>query len=153
MGINNSAQDENAPKGVAKNPGLTPYATNVGSPVINPNEIDEWKGNQVKTIKNYFTEQLKELKEAYDEIVEDFNWNKIIYESELLFKPVMGKEYYFYQRLDNAQYGQPGSRFMSLIAPDGWNDMNGLSYIGTFKQTSTQKWTSVKLSEKYEEIK
>ena len=42
---------------------------------------------------------------------------------------------------------------MSLIAPDEWNDMTGLSYIGTFKQTSTEKWTSVKLSEKYEELK
>ena len=64
MGIKNTAQDENAPVGVAKNPGLTPYATNVGSAVINPNEIDEWKGDQVTTVKNHFKEQLNELKEA-----------------------------------------------------------------------------------------
>jgi hypothetical protein len=115
-------------------------------------EIDNWKPQQVTTVKNHFTEKFKELKEAYEGLVEDFNWNKIIYDSEMLATPVMGQEYHLYQRMENAKHGNPGSRFMSLIAPHEWGSMDDLSFIGTFKQDSRQKWTHIKLADKYEEI-
>ena len=115
-------------------------------------EIDNWKPQQVTTVKNHFTEKFKELKEAYEGLVEDFNWNKIIYESEMLATPVMGQEYHLYQRMENAKHGTPGTRFMSLIAPDEWGSMEGLNYIGTFKQDSRQKWTHIQIVDKYEEI-
>ena len=115
-------------------------------------EIDNWKPEQSTTVKNHFTEKFKELKEAYEGLVEDFNWNKIIYESEMLATPVMGQEYHLYQRMENAKHGTPGTRFMSLIAPDEWGNMEGLNYIGTFKQDSRQKWTHIEIIDRYEEI-
>ena len=107
-------------------------------------EIDNWKPEQATQVKNHFTERFKELKQAYEELVTDFNWNKIIFESDMLFEPVLGKSYYLYQRED-------GTRFMSLISDDEWGNTKDLSYIGTFKQDSRQKWTSIKLADKYEE--
>ena len=116
-------------------------------------EIDNWKPEQSTMVKNHFTEKFKELKEAYEGLVEDFNWNKIIYESEMLMKPVMGQEYHLYQRLDDNKYGTPGTRFMSIIGPNEWGNLKGLSYIGTFKQDSRQKWKNTNLmSDEYEEI-
>ena len=115
-------------------------------------EIDNWRPEQSTTVVNHFTEKFKELKEAYEGLVEDFNWNKIIYESEMLATPVMGQEYHLYQRMENAEHGPPGTRFMSLIAPDEWGSMKGLNYIGTFKQDSRQKWTHIKIVDRYEEI-
>ena len=116
-------------------------------------EIENWKPEQSTMVKNHFTEKFKELKEAYEAMVEDFNWNKIIYDSEMLLKPVMGQEYHLYQRMENAKHGNPGTRFMSLISPDEWgSDKNDLNYIGTFKQDSRQKWTHIRMQEIYEEI-
>ena len=68
-------------------------------------EIDDWKEEQVVTVKHHFVEKFKELKSAYDELVEDFNWNKIIYESEMLCEPVMGTEYHLYHRKDDNPNG------------------------------------------------
>ena len=116
-------------------------------------EIDDWKPEQVTSVKSHFTEKFKELKEAYENLVEDFNWNKIIYDSEMLIKPIMGREYHLYQRLENNQNGG-GTRFMSLISEDEWGDISkyDIDYIGSFRQDSRQKWNHIKLSEKYEEI-
>jgi len=117
-------------------------------------EIDDWKPQQVTSVKDHFTEKLRELKDAYEGLVEDFNWNKIIYDSEMLFKPVMGREYHLYQRLENNPNGT-GTRFMSLISGDEWGDdisKYDINYIGTFKQDSTQKWNHIKLSDNYEGI-
>ena len=98
-------------------------------------------------VKSHFGEKFNELKEAYDKLVSDFNWNKVIYDSEIRFKPVMGNEYHLYQNED-------GHRFLSIISEDEWGDLDKwkLRYIGTFKQDSRQKWCHIKIAEKYEEI-
>jgi len=104
-------------------------------------EIDEWKPAQSTQVKKHFTERFKELKEAYDKLIKEFNWNKIIFESEINFTPVMGKTYYLYET---------DRRFLSLISPEEWGkDMN---YIGAFKQDSRQKWCHLKLEEKRDEF-
>ena len=103
-------------------------------------ELDNWKPEQATQVKNHFTERFKELKEAYDKLIKDFNWNKIIFESEMLFTPVMGKTYYLFQRKD-------GTNFMTLISPEEWGK-NDFKYIGAFKQDSRQKWNHIKINDK-----
>jgi len=100
-------------------------------------ELDNWKPTQATQVKNHFTERFKELKNQYDKLITDFNWNKIIFESEMLFTPVMGKTYHLFQR-------ENGTKFMTLISPDEWGD-NNFEYIGSFKQDSRQKWNQIKL--------
>ena len=92
-------------------------------------ELDNWKPEQATQVKNHFTERFKELKEAYDKLIKDFNWNKIIFESEMSFKPVIG------------------TNFMTLISPEEWGK-NDFQYIGAFKQDSRQKWNHIELEEK-----
>ena len=100
-------------------------------------ELDNWKPEQATQVKNHFTERFKELKEAYDKLIKDFNWNKIIFESEINFTPVIGKTYYLYET---------NRRFLSLISPDEWGDKK-INYIGAFKQDSQQKWCHLKLED------
>ena len=103
-------------------------------------EIDEWKPTQATVVKKHFTEKFKELKKAYDDLIEEFNWNKVIFESEMMFTPVMGKTYYLFQRND-------GTNFMTLISPEEWGK-NDFKYIGAFKQDSRQKWNHMELNDK-----
>ena len=103
-------------------------------------ELDDWKPEQASQVKQHFTERFKELKKAYDELIEEFNWNKVIFESEMMFTPVMGKTYYLFQRKD-------GTNFMTLISPDEWGK-NDFKYIGAFKQDSRQKWNHIELNGK-----
>ena len=103
-------------------------------------ELDNWKPEQATQVKNHFTERFKELKNTYDELIEDFNWNKIVFESEINFTPVMGKTYYLYET---------DRRFLSLISPEEWGDKK-INYIGAFKQDSRQKWCHLKLEENNE---
>ena len=103
-------------------------------------ELDDWKPDQGAQVKKYFTEKFKELEKKYNELIQDFNWNKIIFESEIMFTPVIGKVYYLYKNKN-------GNFFMSLIEPDSWGGDSDLRYIASFKQDSRQKWNLVELSD------
>tara|TARA_B100001173_G_C15710577_1_gene430048 strand:+ start:142 stop:513 length:372 start_codon:yes stop_codon:yes gene_type:complete len=96
-------------------------------------EIDDWKAIQAPTLKNHFRERLKEIKKQYDVLLNEVNWNKIIYNSNILFEPVVGKVYHLYKNKNN-------NNFMSLVEPDEWGDNTSVSFIGSFKQDSNKKW-------------
>jgi len=99
-------------------------------------ELENWKPDQGNQVKKYFSSKFIELKKEYDSLVNDFNWNKIIFESEILFVPVMGKKYYLYQK-------KCGKNFMSLINPSDWNVEGKFDFIGVFIQDSRQKWNKI----------
>ena len=99
-------------------------------------ELDDWKVDQASQVKKYFIEKYREIEEKYKNLSEEYEWNKIIYESEVMFEPVIGKIYYLYQNKNN-------KKFLSLISPDDWPENKGLTYIGSFKQDSRQKWDKV----------
>tara|TARA_Y100001978_G_C23498877_1_gene340024 strand:- start:153 stop:524 length:372 start_codon:yes stop_codon:yes gene_type:complete len=103
-------------------------------------EIDNWKEKQAPQLKNYFDERIDEIKTLYEELLDNYKWNKIIYESRIMFKPVIGKKYHLYQN-DN------GKRFLSLISPSDWNlKKNKMNFIGTFKQDTQQRWNIVRIN-------
>ena len=99
-------------------------------------ELDNWKPAQGNQVKKYFSNKFIELKKEYDLLISDFNWNKVIFESEMLFIPVMGKTYFLYKK-NNGRY------FMSLLEPAEWNVENKFDFIGAFVQDSRQKWNKV----------
>mgnify|MGYP006106477479 CR=1 FL=1 len=99
-------------------------------------ELENWKPSNAVQVKKYFTEKSNELKNEYKKLVEDFTLNKIIFECEMNFKPVLGKKYYLYQNKDNIN-------FMSLISPQEWKNNDNLKFLGVFKQDTHQKWVKV----------
>jgi len=99
-------------------------------------ELENWKPTNAVQVKQYFEEKAIELKNEYSRLLQEFNINKIIFDSKMNFKPVIGKKYYLYRDKNDVN-------FMSLIAPEEWKDNTVLSYIGCYKQDSVQKWIKV----------
>ena len=122
------------PDNVADNPGLLPYASNVGAPVIKPDDVDTWKNQKVVKTNHYFETRYNEIKEEYRKLIESYEWNKLVYESEFKWEPVKGETYYLYQRSEGNQ-----DLFLSLIEPQ----YNEWIFIGAFKLDSNDKWEKV----------
>jgi predicted nucleotide-binding protein (sugar kinase/HSP70/actin superfamily) len=80
-------------------------------------------------VNKEFENKFNELKLEYQKLVEEFEWNEIIYNSKFSFEPVIGEIYHLY-------VGNEGSHFLSLIPPNEWNK----EHIGTFKLNSDKKW-------------
>ena len=119
------------PDNVADNPGLLPYASNVGAPVIKQDDVDTWKNQKVVKTNHYFETRYNEIKEEYKKLIESYEWNKLVYESNFKFEPIKGETYYLYQR--------DTGLFLSLIEPEQWNQI----FIGSFRLDSDDKWTKV----------
>jgi hypothetical protein len=100
---------------------------------ISPVDIDQWKAEVSPTFKNYFTERYNALVRDYEELVEEFNLNKLVYESEINFKPVIGEIYHLYTRSNM-------TRFLSLVHPSTtyWS-----GYLGSFRLTTQYAWERV----------
>ena len=99
-------------------------------------ELENWKPSHGSEVKKYFINKSNELKDEYIKLVNEFNLNKLIFESTITFKPIMGKKYYLYKNTKN-------ERFLSLISPEEWNKKTNLEYLGAFRQDTSLKWVSV----------
>lgn len=105
------------------------YPTSVGSQNFEPIKLD--KSNSINA-NNYFDAKFKELKDSYQKLIEEYKWNKTIYESEFSFQPITGEVYYLYQK-ENKSY------WLSIIAPKNWSK----KYIGSFKLLTNGKWEQI----------
>jgi hypothetical protein len=108
---------------------LLPYATNVGAPVIIPENVSTWKNEKILKTNHYFQKRYDEIKEEYKKLVDEFEWNRMVYSSNYNFQPIVGEKYYLYLR-NNGEY------FLSLIKPTEWKQ----EFIGEFEMDSDNKW-------------
>ena len=111
------------------NASLLPYATNVGAPLIKIDDLVSWKSRGISNVNKEFENKFNELKMQYQNLIEEFEWNELVYSSRFSFEPVIGEVYHLY-RVDD------GINFLSLISPNEWNK----EHIGTFKLNSDKKW-------------
>ncbi|MFY7860807.1 MAG: DUF2452 domain-containing protein, partial [Chitinophagales bacterium] len=58
--------------------------------------------------------KLDELKQEYQKLIKEFQWNELVYNAKFSFEPVVGEIYYVY-------LGKDGQEFLSLIGPKEWN--------------------------------
>lgn len=123
---------------------ILPYASSVGAPVIKETDISSWKIPRVKMANDHFNQRYNELKEQYEELVEECLVNDLIYNAEFNFEPIIGKTYYLYKRKD-------GSTFLSIISFEEMisfeernsSKTNKLEYIGSYVLETTMKWRRV----------
>ena len=132
--------EKDLPDNVAPNPHSLPYASNVGAPVIRPDHsLGGWKLGAVHTANKHYQERFNKLKREFEELAEDYKWNEIIFNAEFRFKPVIGKEYYLYQKKDK-------TFFLTLFSP--YEKIGGNEgYQGTFKLNYDNRWELIRLSE------
>ena len=117
------------PDNFAENKALLPYGDSVSAPAIRPENIDDWKLRGVNKVNKQFKTKFDELKEEFKQLLEEYQWNELVYQSKFGYEPVIGDIYHLY-------IGKDGNPFLSLIAPNEWNK----EHIGSFKLNSEQKW-------------
>jgi Protein of unknown function (DUF2452) len=116
-------------EGHGYNANILPYATSVGAPVIKTDDVVAWKSRGIHNVNKEFENKFNELKYEYQKLIEEFEWNELVYNSKFSFEPVIGEIYHLYT-------GDDGIHFLSLISPQEWNK----EYIATFKLNSDKKW-------------
>ena len=108
---------------------ILPYASNVGAPVIRVNDVASWKVSGINRVNKDLASKFQDLKEEYNKLMKEFEWNELVYNAKFSFEPVVGEIYYLYRN-------NQGKEFLSLISPNEWNE----EYIGTTILNSDRKW-------------
>lgn len=109
------------------------YGSNLGAPAIKLDNVIGWREREVSIVNQQFKTKYEELKKSYENLIDEYNWNNLLYNSvDYNFQPIIGQTYFLYER-DN------GTLFLSLIDPSSW----GKKYIGSFTLDSSNKWVKV----------
>ena len=109
------------------------YGSNLGAPAIKADNISSWKQGNVLNVNEQFSTKYDEIKKEYEKLMDEYNWNNIIYtKADYNFQPVIGHTYHLYLRKDD-------SLFLSLINPSSWSQ----KHIGSFQLNSDNKWVKI----------
>lgn len=108
---------------------LKAYATDVSAPVITTTDTLAWKNRNINKVNKHIQTKYNELKEAYDQMMEQYEYNNLVYGASFNFEPVVGDTYHLYLREDE-------STFLSIIAPEECN----FNHIGSFYLDADGIW-------------
>lgn len=108
---------------------LKPYATNVGAPVINTTDTLAWKNRSINKVNHKVRTKYLELKAEYEKMIEEFEYNNLIFSAKFSFEPIIGETYHLYKREND-------EAFLSIIAPDQCNFIP----LGSFYLNADQIW-------------
>ena len=111
---------------------LKPYSTSVGAPVITTTDNISWKNRSISKINHKVEAKYLELQAEYQKMMEEFEYNKLIFDAKFTFEPIVGEIYHLYKR-DN------GESFLSIIAPEQCN----FNALGSFYLNVDQTWQKV----------
>jgi len=120
---------------------LTPYATNLGAPAIIPEDITSWKNNNINKVNHQFKSQFEDIKAQYDAMMQQFEYNNLIYSAKFSFEPVLGETYHLYRK-------ENGEVWLSLISPNECN----FNFVGSFRLDSGKMWERVEATAKENEV-
>jgi hypothetical protein len=128
--------DKNLPDNYVPNAHSLPYASDLSAPVIKPDHsLGGWKISAVHTANKHYEERFNKLKKEFEHLAEDYKWNQIIFNAEMRFKPVIGKEYHLYQK-------ENGKFYLTLFAPhERMNRDEG--YQGKFRLNYDNRWEQI----------
>ncbi|WP_396209951.1 DUF2452 domain-containing protein [Flavobacterium sp.] len=108
---------------------LMNYATNVGAPVIQIDDVAAFKSRGIRSVNKEFENKFNELKLQYENLMKEFENNELVYNAKFSFEPVIGEIYHLYR-------GTDGLNFLSLISPVEC----AREHLGSFKLNSEKKW-------------
>ncbi|TLP79203.1 DUF2452 domain-containing protein [Maribacter sp. ACAM166] len=111
---------------------LSPFATSVSAPKITPPDVSSWKNTHIVSANNQFKAQYEELQKSYKALMDDFEYNNLVYSAKFNFEPIVGKEYHLYSAKDE-------STFLSLIPPNECT----FEHLGSFRLTGDKTWEKI----------
>ncbi len=112
-----------------------PYPVSTLSPKIVPNDLTNFKTRGISKVERELEQKLVEMREQYIKTIDQFNWNKLIYEAEINFEPVIGQIYYLYDIR--------GKHTLSMISPEDWI----YPALGQFRLNADQQWEIIELAD------
>jgi hypothetical protein len=89
-----------------------PYPVSTLSPPIVPQDLSSFKARGISEVERELQQKLAEIREEYLRTIDHYNWNKLVYEAEIRFEPIVGGVYHLYE--------MRGKRALSMISPEQW---------------------------------
>ncbi|SRR5690554_1150504 len=133
---------------VSENPHSLPYAHNVGSAIIFPEDKDRIKSHAMAAMVEQTNMQMKQIYDQMELLVNQANELKKrveiseeIYQADMSFKPLTGHTYHLYEK-------ESGKKVLSMIAPNEW--ARGCKYkkfIATARLMGDHSWEILKKAE------
>ena len=111
---------------------LKPYATSVGAPVITATDTIAWKNRSINKINHKVAAKYMELKDEYEKMMQQFEYNNLIFAAKFSFEPIIGQVYHLYKRNEN-------ENFLSIISPNECN----FNSLGSFYLNVDQIWEKI----------
>tara|TARA_R110000787_G_scaffold111680_1_gene220588 strand:+ start:382 stop:783 length:402 start_codon:yes stop_codon:yes gene_type:complete len=108
---------------------LSPFATGVSAPKITPPDVTSWKNTHIVSANYKFKAQYEALQKSYNELMNNFEYNSLVYSAKFNFEPIVGKDYHLYKSKDE-------STFLSLISPLECN----FKHLGSFRLSTDKTW-------------
>lgn len=115
------------------NGALLPYASGVAAPKIEPPDISSWKNTNIISANNQFKARYEAIQQQYQEMLDQFEYNNLIYSAKYSFEPITGKIYHLYRTKEETV-------FLSLISPAECT----FDYVASFKLGPDKIWKKVK---------
>ena len=112
-----------------------PYPVSTLSPKIIPTHHGSFKSRGISEVERGLQQKLTEIREEYLAAIDHFNWNKLIYEADINFEPIIGQTYHLYE--------VRGRKLLSMIAPDQWYH----KHLATVRLNIDRQWKLEELSE------
>jgi hypothetical protein len=108
-----------------------PYPVSTLSPPIVPTDLTSFKTRGISEVERDLQQKLTEIREQYLRAIDHFNWNKLVYEAEIRFEPIVGGVYHLYEMRDR--------RALSMISPDQWPQ----KHLATVRLNVDRQWLIV----------
>lgn len=108
-----------------------PYPVSTLSPPIIPNDLTSFKSRGISDVERELQQKLTEIREQYLKTIDHFNWNKLVYEAEIRFEPIVGGTYHLYEMRNG--------KALSMIGPDQWPH----KHLATVRLNVDRQWLIV----------
>ncbi len=105
-----------------------PYPASRLAAKIIPQDLTNFKSRGVSRVERVLQQEMVEIQERYMEVIDAFNWNKLIYESSFGFEPVCGEVYHLYE--------VSGRHQLSMISPEEWHQR----WLGSVRLNADGRW-------------
>ena len=108
---------------------LKPYGTSASSPVIKPLNTATWRNDGVQRVNKQFQSKFEEVRSEYEQLMQKFQYNDLVYNSKFSFEPNIGEVYHLYNN-------RKAESFLSIIPPS----QCGFDFIGSFRLNTDKMW-------------
>ena len=138
---------------ITENPHNLPYAHNVGSQVVKPEDEGRLKGRAIRAMEhqtdmqlNQIYEQMQLLAEQAKELNDRKKISENIYKAEMRFEPLINHSYHLYMKDDR-------TFLLSLIAPNQWGRAGEkFSFVASVKLLADHTWAILDKSADFDEL-